>query len=443
LCRNNNNHSGQAQKLNTMSQMHLSAKQPSSTAFRTTTAIWTLLSIVAALVWIVALAAILQTYFAGKGFPLSNKFPAFEDITIYHLRFLLFHTAEFFKPHVHSRHFPYSPTAFAYPPAAALVYDAIYTFTQPVAFIVTLTILWTLFLYAATSRVLARHLPSPTLTTFYTATLLLFSFPLLFLLQRGNIELLVWILVTFSILAYIKNFPIAAAVLIGIAASIKLYPILLLGLFLSRRRNLPALLTGAATAIAATLFAMSFAGPTFSIAYNGFIDGVVRFKDQHAEAARAAEAVFDHSLFSPIKIQYLHQHGTPLQWSFPYYLIAGTLFLALFFLRIRKLPFLNRLIFLSVAMICLPPVSYEYTIVHLYLPLLILLIALLQSEYPPATSQYAALACFLFLMLPLALLSEGKFLLAGQLQAVALLTLAILSTLSPWQIGGRFAPIEV
>jgi hypothetical protein len=234
---------------------------------------------------------------------------------------------------------------------------------------------------------------------------------------------------------YRKGNRYGAAVLFGLAASIKLYPIFLLGLLLKDKRSWPALLTGLSSAFAATLLAIVYCGPGLRFALHGFVEGLVRFKSEHAEAARIMEAPFDHSLFAAIKDFYLTGNASPAKWVGTYYLLAGGIATSLFFLRVRKLPFLNRLTFITVAMITLPPVSYEYTVVHLYLPLLglscILLSFFAQPRVRLPAPPLVAFACILLAMTPIGMLANGRFAYAGLVQLAALLCL-LASTMYPW-----------
>jgi hypothetical protein len=109
------------------------------------------------------------------------------------------------------------------------------------------------------------------------------------------------------------------------------------------------------------------------------------------------------------------------------------------FLRVRSLPFLNRLIFLIAAMVCLPPVSFDYTLVHLYLPILMLCAAMVTNRASVPASCLATLALLLFVMLPVISLSvilpgysANQPFPAGPLQSVALFFVLILSTLQAW-----------
>ena len=396
------------------------------------------MAMVGAVLWFLALAYICIDISQGNGFPLMRKFFPFEDITIYQSRFQLYHSPAFFQAGAHGPRGAGKIVAFAYPPAAALVYAVFYAVGAPQTIFVILMLLWTVISVAGGWLLLGHSLSSRALTSRYLVCLSAFSFPLLFLAERGNIELLVWIALTLAVWLCLRGRAFASAVIIGCAASVKLYPIFLLGLFVSRRRaDWRAVGTGVLAAVLATAVAVGYAGPTFSGAMDGFVNGVAKFNHQHAEAPRRSEAVFDHSLFSPVKIAYLGTHDSPQQWTTIYFAVAGLLALAVFWFRVRDLPLLNRLVFLSAAMILLPPVSYEYTVVHLYLPLLLMLLAAaapLRRSVVADRSLLLTIGCTLGAMLPLGLLQGGNFLYAGVVQLIALLGVAFFATRSAWDL---------
>jgi hypothetical protein len=333
--------------------------------------------------------------------------PNYEDIIVYKGRFTVYHTAKFFTSKAFS--------GFAYPPGAAPIYEAFYKTSDALntylilAFASTFIALIAAYRYLHRNRI-ARIFP----------LLLLFSFPLVFLIQRANIELILWIIVALGILA---------AILFGSAAAIKLYPIILLGLFLKRKQDLPAFTIGCLTAIVALVLATAYTGPTFVFAAHGFINGLGSFQGHYVDTVSRVEVAFDHSLFSPIKYWAYAHHTTPAPWTQLYYLTAATLALLLF-LRVRTMPSINRTVFLVAAMVSLPPVSFNYTLVHLYLPMLLLLAALTTARTSPTTALTFAL--LLFLMLPLNAISVIHPIPAGPIQAFTLLTILILCAITPW-----------
>lgn len=349
--------------------------------------------------------------------------PSFADVLVYKGRFTLYHSAKFFT----SRAF----SAFAYPAGAAPIYEALYKTSDPVltyqlvAFFTTLAALAAVWLYLRGRNATNLFVP-----------LLLLSFPLVFLIQRANIEIILWIFIAIGILAYRRGLGVIAAVLFGICAAVKLYPIFLLGLFLKRRRDLPLLATGIVIFLLTMSAAILHTGPTFGVAASGFFSGVSQFQNHYVDTVSKTEIAFDHCLFSPFKYLAFTSHtaGTALslaKWRHTYYIVAGLLALLLF-LRIRTMPFLNRVLFLIAAMVSLPPVSFNYTLVHLYVPMLLTLGTLLALRTRPPITLFAAFTLLLFLMLPLASLSVFTPLPTGPMQSCALLALLLVCALTPW-----------
>ncbi|MDE1154201.1 MAG: glycosyltransferase family 87 protein [Acidobacteriaceae bacterium] len=368
-----------------------------------------LFAAVACLLWLLALLSTHAVLFPGG--------PNFEDILVYKGRFTLYHSKKFFTSHAYS--------AFAYPAGSAPIYAFLYQTRNALAlylgsaFVAIAVALLTLYLYLRRSKALFLLLP-----------LLTLSFPLVFLVQRANIELYLWSMVATGLLLYAGGRRYAAAILFGLCAATKLYPIFLLGLFLSRKRDLPVFLTGTLAAVLAMCAAIAYAGPSFTIAAHGFFSGVDRFQGHYAQTVRSTEVSWDHCLFSPVKVWSMTHPLSLHDWMLPYYMVAGTLCVALF-LRIRRMPDLNRMVFLTAAMVSLPPVSYAYTLTHLMLPTLLLLVALLQNERPPASAKW----CFsglLFLFLPLIALSAVQPFPAGPVQSLVLLFVLLLPSVAPW-----------
>jgi hypothetical protein len=350
--------------------------------------------------------------------------PNFADILVYQGRFTLYHSARFFSSRAYS--------AFAYPAGAAVVYRALYSTGDAIQTYLALAAATSISALAAAFLFLRRRAAAKLFPA-----LLLLSFPLIFLVQRANIELVLWMLIVAGILAYQHGFNFAAAVCFGLAASIKLYPLILLGIFLkptSKRaqRDLIALLCGLLAFLLATAAAISYTGPRFTLAAYGFFSGVDRFQGHYVDTVSKVEILFDHCLFSPFKYLAYLQHISPAPWRNAYYLCAAV-FVLLLFLRVHTLPYLNRVLFLMAAMVCLPPVSFTYTLVHLYVPLLLLMGYLATTGTRPPRSASVALALLLFLMLPLPGFTVLASLPTGPAQACALLLLLVTCALEPWQ----------
>jgi hypothetical protein len=363
-----------------------------------------------ALLWLVPLISSHHVLFPSG--------PAFEDIIVYRGRFSVYHSLKFFTSRAYS--------AFAYPPGAAPVYAAFYRTHDAIATYLTLAAAATIAA-VATAWILLRRTSAAGLFPL----LIFFSFPLVFLIQRANIEIVLWLLIACGLLAHRRNLGVIAAILFGLAAAIKLYPILLLGLFLNRRESLRAFFAGLGTAIVGLIAACAYTGPTLFAAARGFTLGVDHFQDHYVDKVSSTEVLFDHSLFSPLKYHAYTHHNSPAGWTMLYYLLAGT-FALLLFLRVRTMPPLNRVIFLTVAMVSLPPVSFTYTLTHLYLPIILLIAGYSASRTMPLVTALATLALLLFLMLPIVSLNVIRPTPSGPLQSCALFAVLVLSAIAPW-----------
>jgi len=397
------------------------------------------------LLWLSFVAAALLLYIiafshghlrpGGRG-AATGLFPgrSFEDLTVYLHTFELFHSAGFFQGDA------VYVSKFAYPAGAAVIYRFFYAFPRvKVGYVLVCAPAALLPICVLFRTLIARKL-----TPWLAAGIALSSclaFPAIFLVQRGNIEVVLWAVTSLGILAYVRKQRYVAAILWGIAACIKIYPILLLAIFLrGRRKSQPGpILAGIASALLSTLAALSYVGPSIGIAFRGFLSGVQGFQGSYAQTIRTQEIGFDHSLFSLLKIFAITFGYSAGKWLHPYYVIAGAAASLIYLVRVRHLPFLNRIVFATVALVLLPPVSYEYTLVHLYVPAALVLLCCIPPQtgaapphdHPPR-SLPIAFACVLVLLLPINLFLFRGTLYAGQIQTIPLLLLGTLAALQPW-----------
>jgi hypothetical protein len=118
-----------------------------------------------------------------------------------------------------------------------------------------------------------------------------------------------------------------------------------------------------------------------------------------------------------------------LNWYMRLVAIAG---IAIYFGLLRKLPIINHFICLTTVMILFPPVSYDYTLIHLYAPWgLLALLALEQREAAPS-GLVAALICFAVLFAPTTEFILRGHSVGGQLKAFALISLLSIGLCYPF-----------
>ena len=292
----------------------------------------------------------------------------FSDFTIFDARFRLWQ-------HATSVFFDVPGFPFEYPAPTLAVFLAFWRFTANACWSYLCAV--TLFAVCSVAYLEFRY---PKLRLILAASLL-GSFPLFFLLDRANIEGAVWIVASFGVAAYWNQRFRAAAVLLGLAAAMKIFPALLLLLFLRNRRYSYFALSLVSAALF-TVVSLSVAGPSPAIVFGRLAMGLAYFKQHVILEYYGYLAGFEHSFFSLFK-QMLHLvlrgatlHSALQSLYLPYLAVAAAGCLALWWGKIRHLPVLNQLFALVILSITLPFVSFDYTLVHLYIPFVALLVPL-------------------------------------------------------------------
>jgi hypothetical protein len=250
------------------------------------------------------------------------------------------------------------------------------------------------------------------LTAAIAATIICGS-PMAFAADRGNLEGVVALIVGTGLVLYIAERYFGAAVFIGLAASIKPFPALFLLLLLRKKRYREAAV-GFAVAACSIVLALTALGPTPIKAYKGLQPGVNYYYNKYIMTIlQPDETRFAHSITDCMKsigITWLHvsdrrksaslkeanraamalpsqpalvqaspQPTEPLpatrSLSYGQYhaiFLASTFLgagvLVFIVLRLYHLPAVNQMILLAIAVTLLPPVSSEYTLIHLYVP---------------------------------------------------------------------------
>jgi hypothetical protein len=386
------------------------------------------------LIWLFILAAV--SALASDLYYHINRFqqcctlayddPLFVDFWHYAYIFRYFHTITFFT----------GVERFAYPAFSAVIYDALYHLGSHAQAIFLTTELAVCTLAAILfchkiHRIGLSVFPAAVLA----ASTLLLSYPLFFLFQAGNIEIIACVLTAAGLWAMLEGNDNTAAILWAAAGATKIYPLILLGLFLSRARW-RSLAIGIAAFAIISVVSMAFVGPSIPIAFMGSIHGVGGFVSSYAGSARTQELPLDHSLLAPVKIfayEMARRSGTLTYLTRPYILIVGTAALLTFFLRARHLPMANQILFFFAAMVALPPISYDYTLVHLYAPWAMLVVVALRTG---ATGKLlrglrTAFVCFAVLFTSQRFLYYHWIHPNGTFKAIALVTLMVIALRYP------------
>jgi hypothetical protein len=388
-------------------------------------------------------AAIMATnrFLLHKGPPYRSPFIPFQhwiDLLLFAPRFQHFHQLDFFSEA------PSSSFRFMYPAPVALLYEGFYFFhwhTVWIFFAVTGSLV--LALGAILGRQMVRRGVHPWTIVLFLSSALLFSYPFWFEYLLGNMEVCIFLIVAFAIIAFMRGHMILSATLIGVAASMKLFPFVYLALFLSRRRY-KAFAWGIATAVITNIVSLWLVCPSLPIAYRGVHAGLAAFELQYILPFLPMETGFDHSIFGFIKALIAFLYGPKVM---PPHLLTGYLVLAsagglaLYFFRIRFLPILNQILCLCVASILLPPASHDYTLLQLYVPWSLLALYAIDQAKANRTVQglYSVFVCFAIL-----LSAESELIYkaarnsyphgySGQLKAITLVVLLLIGLNRPFE----------
>jgi len=228
-------------------------------------------------------------------------------------------------------------------------------------------LLLSIFLTAcATSILLAyklRHSPMAGMFGVAIIITMLTSYPLMFELDRANIEGFAWIFSCLGIISFINNKYMISGILLAISA-IKFYTGIFLLLFLAKKRYTEFVISVIFLIWLHLFSAYELSGNIFRPFFT-LSEGVSSLLRDHVILGRML-LEFDVSLFAVIKQIFFVVH-LPVN-MFVYYLytlvsIGG--FVALYILKARHLPLLNQLFIFTVAIILLPYVSMMYKLLYL------------------------------------------------------------------------------
>ena len=214
---------------------------------------------------------------------------------------------------------------------------------------------------------LTRRGLAPAVSVLLIGTLILLGWPLYFAFQRGNIESLLWVGIAAGVFCFAHRRYAAAALLIGVFGSAKVYPLLFLALMLNRKQS-RYLVLGVFAAAATTLAGLRFLEPDALDAWRQISTGVGRWTEITTRTYGPEGVGAGHSLLGLLRVV---TDGAVLRSPHAlgvYLAVVGTLASAGFLVRVRRLPALNQALFIACAAILLPPTSYDYTLVFLLIP---------------------------------------------------------------------------
>ncbi|MHB1796126.1 MAG: glycosyltransferase family 87 protein [Acidobacteriaceae bacterium] len=322
----------------------------------------------------------------------------------------------------------------AYPAPALMVYQFFYLF--PHALVVFMATGVCMFATAAylLGRAMVRRGVAARSAFIFAGTALICSYPILFVMDQGNIEVYLWLVIALGVWAYMRGGWTLAATLFGVAASMKFYPAVYLGLLLARKRY-KAFFFGIMVAILATILSLWILGPTIHLAYLGVNQRLHNFSSTYVSTTQPGGIGFDHSLFSLVKATLPGQNYQ--MYASIYLPFAAVVGFVVYFWRIWRLPRINQVLALTIAAVVLPPFSIEYTLIHLYIPWALLALYAVDLARSSGTSQRIrglgfCFACFAFLMTPESYFIVDGIRYSGQLKALVLVALFVAALRYPF-----------
>ncbi len=370
---------------------------------------------------------IYQLHYAPYWEPLFEEY--FPDFVAFRGRFQFFHSDHFFH---YSSNLP-----FMYPAPVAVVYKAFYLL--PAHSLFTFLFLGaSAFLLASlwlTRHLLKRGVPIGDALAF-PLIVILCSYPVWFALKQANMEIVIWAIVATGLELFLRGKGYSAAACFGVAAAMKVFPFVYLGLFLSRKQ-FKQIGLAFLVLVATTLVSLWLVDPDVHSSWTNISTGLNLFRFLYMLHIRP-EIGADHSLFALIKLLIRPVPTTArLDHLLPIYLataaLAGT---ALFFSRIIRLPLLNQILCLTVASILLPPTSFEYTLLHLLLPFALFVLLAIDASRTGEISMVlkVVLGCFGILLAFIPELIHHGLSFGGQVKCLVLLVLFAIALWRPFDL---------
>jgi Glycosyltransferase family 87 len=318
----------------------------------------------------------------------------------------------------------------AYPPFGAAVYALVYGTGHPIAVYLGTAALWLVAgVWGMRRRLMGEGICARTATLF-PLTVALVSFPIVGLLQRGNIELFLWVIAGTGTWAFLRGRESWAAVLWGMAAAMKLYPVVFLALLLPRGKW-RAMALGLVTFAGTTLLAAWWLGPTVEMDLRGALGSVFGYQGVRASHWTLHELMANHTAYNLAKMGATMIGLPAAKLTLTYYGCGAVVLGMAFFGKLWKMPVANQLLAITAFMVAFPPISYFYTLVQLYAPWIVLVFVTLDSQKAGAEKAGVTLRGLrgtMFLFLPLfgsfmLLTFPRVFLFGGLLQGVMLIIL--------------------
>ena len=227
---------------------------------------------------------------------------------------------------------------------------------------------------------MAKLIPSILLTVL--------SYPFLFVLDRGNLEAWIFISIGMFLFYYLKGKDLLAVICLSFAICFKLYPGVLLLLFLVDRKYLMIVYAGLISAGLTVISAAMLEGGMME-SFKGQMTCLKNFSAQYISGGTTG-LQHSTSLYVPLKLAYynaltrMSSYPADYEKTFNsvYFLFALFLFAVLAFVVVRyRLPLWKKVNLLIMTFVLLPQISYDYKLISLFIPVLLFMRSDSTSRY--------------------------------------------------------------
>jgi uncharacterized membrane protein SirB2 len=203
-----------------------------------------------------------------------------------------------------------------------------------------------------------------------TLALTLPTYPFLFCLDRGNVEMLIFVFLCFFFVAFERERWLTAALFLAMATAMKLYPGVFAILFL-RRRQYRAFAASIVLTIGTTIASVLLYDGGIPRALKGMAANLAYFRGTYILDWHGYR--FNSSWFGAIRYSVesvspeLASHAAA--FILPYTIVCLLLFAAISLLVLtREMPFWQQVLLLGYPMILFPEVSFDYKLIHCLFP---------------------------------------------------------------------------
>lgn len=269
----------------------------------------------------------------------------------------------------------------SYPPFAAMVLVPFYSDNYFLSLFKYYLAFGT-FLVLGSAWILRRASQARLSLAMLLGTMILTSYPIAMILDRGNIEGILFIFTTLGVIAYLSKRFYLSALLIALAACCKFYPAIFFMMFILDRNWKP-LLFGVLSIVGVTLVSFIIINSPVSHTLSMFFSHLGGINEFFLYDGRSIQ--FSHTLCTLVSGILFSEVGDPKVQSmlrtfcgfYPYMIGILTLGACL---RMRRLDALARVSALTVMMVFFPFFSYDYTLIYLFLPFGLLLVEATQRS---------------------------------------------------------------